>query len=81
MKRIIAIILAFLLTFVVCGCEENTANTITFENRLPKVIYSATDGNMKYTDMVNLENGGYAVSGYRYFYQFIASFTEVDDKK
>ena len=38
--------------------------TIVVKSRLPEVKFSVRDSNHRFTDMVNLSNGGYAVSGH-----------------
>ncbi len=50
--------------------EESKEETVTenkttvIKSRLPEVKFSVRDSNHRFTDMVNLSNGGYAVSGY-----------------
>lgn len=49
-------------------------------NRLPVVKFSTKDSDVKFTDIVSLPNGGFAVSGYRYTETKIESIIQIYDK-
>ncbi len=59
---------------------RTTLPTVTPVSRLPAVKFSVKDSNVKFTDMVNLPNGGFAVSGHRYTETVIESIIQIYDK-
>ena len=50
------------------------------KNQLPKVKFSAKDSNVRFTDMVNLSDGGFAVSGHRFTYDLVYSIIQIYDE-
>ncbi len=64
--------------------KTTTAKTeerkITFKNTLPKAYFSSKDANVRYTDMVNLKDGGFAVCGHRDLEDYPQSLIRFYDK-
>lgn len=66
--------------------EESKKETVTENNktttksRLPEVKFSAKDSNVQFTDMVNLSDGGFAVSGHRFTEDLIYSIIQIYDE-
>lgn len=61
--------------------ETVTKNeTIVVKSRLPEVKFSAKDSNVRLTDMVNLSDGGFAVSGYRFTEDLSYSIIQIYDE-
>lgn len=54
--------------------------TITVKSALPEVRFSVKDSNVLFTDMVNLPNGGFAVSGWRITYDLDYSIIQIYDE-
>ena len=95
MKKIISIILILGLLIFICGCDELTENinqeeskketvtkneTIVVKSILPEVKFSARDSNVRFTDMENLSNGGFAISGHWYTETKLESIIQIYDK-
>ena len=57
-----------------------TLPAVTPASRLPEVKFSVKDSNVKFTDMVNLPNGRFAVSGHWYTETKIESIIQIYDK-
>ncbi len=61
--------------------ETVTKNeTIVIKSRLPEVKFSAKDSNVRFTDIVNLSDGGFAVSGHRFTEELIYSVIQIYDE-
>ena len=61
--------------------ETVTKNeTIVVKSRLPEVKFSAKDSNVRLTDMVNLSDGGFAVSGWHITYDLVYSIIQIYDE-
>ncbi|MBR7132065.1 MAG: hypothetical protein IKD04_00890 [Clostridia bacterium] len=61
--------------------ETVTKNeTVVVESRLPEVKFSVRDSNHRFTDMVNLPNGGFAVSGHRVTEDLVYSVIQIYDE-
>ena len=58
--------------------SENKSEVV--KSRLPEVKFSAKDSNVRFTDMVSLQNGGFAVSGHWYTETKIESIIQIYDK-
>ncbi len=54
--------------------------TIVVKSRLPEVKFSAKDSNVRFTDMANLSNGGFAVSGHRVTEDLAYSIIQIYDE-
>lgn len=63
--------------------KEETINedkTTVIKSQLPEVKFSAKDGDIKFTDIENLTNGGFAVSGYLWSEEKTQSIIKIYDK-
>lgn len=78
MKRLISVILSVCLLFCFCGCEKSDTHTnnsdevsapenkpAVTEKDLPEVKFLAENANVFFKDMINLSDGGFAVSAVR----------------
>ena len=58
--------------------ETVTKNeTIVVKSRLPEVKFSDKDSNVRFTDMINLSDGGFAISGHRVTDDLVYSVIQV----
>lgn len=63
--------------------SDDTSSAVISEvvkSKLPEVRFSSKDSNVRFTDIVNLSNGGFAVSGHRYTQTVIESIIQIYDK-
>lgn len=61
--------------------ETVIENKITVvKSRLPEAKFSLKDSNVKFTDMLNLPDGGFAVSGYRFTEDLSYSIIQIYDE-
>ena len=60
--------------------KYNEDKTTVIKSRLPEVKFSAKDSDVKFTDIINLPNGGFAVSGHRYTEIKNESIIQIYDK-
>ncbi len=60
--------------------EANETEITVIKNQLPEVKFSVKDSNVRFTDMVNLSDGGFAVSGHRFTYDLVYSIIQVYDE-
>lgn len=56
------------------------SNSIVVKSILPEVKFSARDSNVRFTDMENLSNGGFAISGHWYTETKLESIIQIYDK-
>ena len=59
---------------------RTTLPTVTPVSRLPNVKFLHQDSNVRFTDMANLSNGGFAISGHWYTETKIESIIQIYDK-
>lgn len=65
--------------------EESKKDTVTeykttvVKSRLPEVMFNDLDNSVRYTDMITLSNGGYAISGVKDTYDYILSLIRIYD--
>ncbi|MBR6533818.1 MAG: hypothetical protein IKT44_05270 [Clostridia bacterium] len=61
--------------------EQTSESQITLKNsKLPEVKFSAKDSNVRFTDMLNLADGGFAAAGVRITDDYIYSIIQTYDK-
>lgn len=60
--------------------EVYGTETTVIKTQLPAVEFSAKDSNVKFTDILNLSDGGFAVSGYRFTEDLIYSVIQIYDE-
>lgn len=60
--------------------QEKVDEIAVIKSELPEVKFSAKDSNVRFTDIVNLSNGGFAVSGHLYAETKIESILQIYDK-
>ncbi len=61
--------------------ETVTENkTTVIKSQLPEVKFNVLDNSVRYTDMITLPNGSYAVAGVKYTHDYILSLIRLYDK-
>lgn len=59
--------------------EVRGTETTAIKTQLPEVMFNDLDNSVRYTDMITLSNGGYAIAGVKDTYDYILSLIRIYD--